>query len=137
MVLGGLAFLGLAQRRFETWQVRYGFQFHLEIWVQWMVLAVIGGAAFGLATWPPVRGVSRYRWMVALALGAIPLLLLLHAMAFLAWPGRLPGFLDRSYSRLGLGPQFAAVVLGMAIAAGFAPRTEGQGEATKDGLDAS
>ena len=128
LVVGALALLWLAQRRYEVWQERFSsdFKSHLDLWLEWVGLAALSGLAFGVAAWLP-SGLS-YRLGRVLLLGVLPLLALVHFALFLQYPEDLPSFLNRAYFYMNLGPQFAlALMLGVAIAAGFAPseRTSG------------
>jgi hypothetical protein len=63
LVVGAIALLWLAQHRLDTWQVRYSSEFksHLDLWLEWVGLAVLSGLAFGFAAWLPSGRVS-YRW---------------------------------------------------------------------------
>jgi hypothetical protein len=128
LVVGALALLWLAQRRYEVWQLRFSseFEFHLELWIEWVGLATLSGVAIGLAARLPSGRLS-YRWGRVLLLGVLPLLALVHFGLFLQYGQDIPSFLNRPYFYMSLGPQFAlAAMLGVAIAAGFAPseRTE-------------
>jgi len=124
LVVGALALLWLAQHRYEVWQERYSSEFkpNVELWLEWVGLAVLSGLAFGLAAWLPSGRLS-YRWGRVLLLGVFPLLALVHFALFLQYGQDLPSFLgDYVWFYMSLGPQFAlAVMLGVAIAAGFAP----------------
>jgi len=130
LVVGALALLWLAQRRYEVWQERFASEFkpNVELWLQWVGLAVLSGIAFGLAAWLPSGRLS-YRLGRVLILGVLPLLALVHFALFLQYNQDLPSFLrDHVWFYMSLGPQFAlAVMLGVAIAAGFGPsgRTSG------------
>jgi hypothetical protein len=97
-------------------------------WAVWVGLAALTGLAFGLAGWMP-WGRMRFRLSRALLLGAVPLVMLAD-FAFLYglmlphhWYH--PSFLLRNPFWDDFGPQLAlAVLLGIAIASGFAPRRE-------------
>jgi hypothetical protein len=130
LVVGAMALLWLAQHRLDTWQVRYSSEFkpHVELSLEWVGLAVLSGLAFGLAAWLPSGRLS-YRWGRVLLLGVLPLLAQVHVTLFLQFRQDLPSFFGHYvWFYMNLGPQFAlAVMLGVAIAAGFAPseRTSG------------
>jgi hypothetical protein len=128
LVVAALALLWLAQHRLDTWQMRYSsdFKSHLDLWLEWVGLAVSSGLAFGLAAWLP-EGRFSYRWTRVLLLGVVPFALLGHvALLFeflLNRRSELPGLLNHMYFYFAIGPQFAlAIMLGVAVASGLAPK---------------
>jgi phosphoglycerol transferase MdoB-like AlkP superfamily enzyme len=125
LVVGAMVLLRFAESRYVAWRQEGTANFHYQLsgWLLWVGLAALAGLAFGLAGWMP-WGRMRFRWTRALLLGVVPLILL---TLLRLWFGgvRLPSSLWRAFSWLDTGPQFVlATLLGVAVASGFAPRTE-------------
>lgn len=131
LALLALWLLSVAEHRYEVFHQDFAafFRFDFWLWAAWVGAAALSGLAFGLAAWLPF-GRLRYRWS-RLALVLVPLLPLIHYWAYWnAWfTGRsgIEGWLTRPYSVDAIGPIFAlAVLVGVALAAGFRPAPAGQ-----------
>lgn len=98
----------------------------LSAMLVYLAIVVLAGLAFGLAMKPPHRW--SYRWGIALILGTVPFVLLAVTVWIEGYQytrGTIPSFLFHPRFYLASGPQFAlAVMLGLAIAAGFTPAQE-------------
>lgn len=117
--------LWAGSRQFDRMNLSRSFTFvsTYGAWFSWIGLIALCGFAFGLACWLPRR--IRYRWGQALLLGLIPALMTIHVSVF-EGPTSLVRFVAAHFNSLmnyyffDRQPLVPVVLLGVAIAAGFA-----------------
>lgn len=100
-------------------------------WTGWLLVMVGAGLLFGLAARLPRR--PAYRIGSPLVLAAILALMLAHPVLLYGLEVSLPGPLDRAWFYMNSDVQFAlAVMLGVALAAGFDAQPAQPGRTSPD-----
>lgn len=122
LVLLGLLLLWSAHGRYQDWRDDYASSFRSDVglWVAYVAIVVLAGAALGLAVVLPAR-IGGYRWGLSLVLALPPLALLTLGSLWEVRAVReaIPGELLEVVAGSVVLP-VTAFMVGVAVAAGFA-----------------